>query len=66
MPPLNRLFYFTKAAQVIRLRQLGEIVLIEDVETGQTSEMKLVEFVKRVQNGVWLLKPRSAAPSQLV
>lgn len=60
-PQLNCLCFLTKTAQVIRLEQLSNIVLIEDVETGQTSEMKLVEFVKQVQGGAWLLKPRSGA-----
>lgn len=59
MPPLDRLYFFTKAAQVVRLQQLGNVVVIQDLETGEDSEMKLVEFVKHVQNGVWLLKPRS-------
>jgi hypothetical protein len=60
MPPLHRIYFFTTAVQVIRLQQLGNAVLIENLETDQTSEMKLVEFVKQVQSGVWLLKPRSA------
>ena len=60
-PPLNRLYFFTKTAQVIRLEQLGNRVAIEDLETGQNSEMKLVEFVKEVQAGVWLLEPRGEA-----
>jgi hypothetical protein len=47
----------TKTAQVIRLEQLGNAVLIQDVESGNSSEMKLVEFVKQVQSGAWLLKP---------
>ena len=59
MPPLNRLYFLTKTAQVIRLEQLSNVVLIQDLETGQKSEMKLVEFVKQVQSGTWLLKPRS-------
>ncbi len=59
LPPLVRLYFLTQTAQVIRLEQLGHVVLIQDMETGQKSEMKLVEFVKQVQSGVWLLKPRS-------
>ena len=58
-PPLHHLYFFTQTAQVIRLEKLSHAVLIQDVETGQKSEMKLVEFVKQVQSGVWLLKPRS-------
>jgi hypothetical protein len=61
MPPINRLYFLTKAAQVIRLQQLSSVVVIQDLETGEESEMKLVEFVKQVQSGVWLLKPRSGA-----
>jgi len=59
LPPLNRLYFLTQTAQLIRLQQLSSVVLIQDVETGQKSELKLVEFVKQVQSGVWLLKPRS-------
>jgi hypothetical protein len=59
MPPLNRLYFLTKTAQVIRLQQLSNVVLIQDLETGQESEMKLAEFVKHVQSGAWLLKPRA-------
>jgi len=61
MPPLERLYFFTKTAQVIRLKQISNVVLIQDLETGEESEMKLVEFVKQVQRGAWLLKPRSGA-----
>src|SRR5206468_3208966 len=61
VPPLNRLYFFTKTAQVIRLEQLSNVVLIQDLEAGQEREMSLVEFVKQVQRGAWLLKPRSAA-----
>jgi hypothetical protein len=55
LPPLDRLYFFCKTAQVIRLQQLGSAVQMEDLETGQQEEMKLVEFVKQVQSGVWLL-----------
>jgi len=58
-PPLNRLYFLTTTAQVIRLQQLNQVVLFENLETGQSSEMKLKEFVKHVQSGAWLLKPRS-------
>ncbi len=58
LPPLERLYFFTHTAQVIRLEQLGSVVLVQDLETGQKSEMKLVEFVKQVQSGAWLLQPR--------
>jgi hypothetical protein len=58
-PPAGQLYLLTKTAQVIRLEQLSHIVLIQDLETGRKSEMKLVEFVKQVQSGAWLLKPRS-------
>jgi hypothetical protein len=61
LPPLNRLYFLTETAQIIRLQHLSNVVLIQDVETGQKSEWKLVEFVKHVQSGAWLLKPRSAA-----
>jgi hypothetical protein len=59
LPPLDRLYFLTKTAQVIRLQQLSHVALVQDLETGQQLEMKLVEFVKQVQSGVWLLKPRA-------
>jgi hypothetical protein len=62
LPPLNHLYFLTDTTQVVRLQQLGNVVLIQDVETGQKSDWKLVEFVKHVQSGAWLLKPRSAKP----
>lgn len=55
-PPLDRLYFFTQTGQLIRLEQLSSVVLIQDLETGQTNELKLVEFVKLAQTGVWLLK----------
>jgi hypothetical protein len=61
MPPLNRLYFLTKTAQIIRLQELSNVVLIQDLETGQKSDMTLAEFVKQVQRGAWLLKPRSGA-----
>jgi hypothetical protein len=59
LPPLNRLYFIELTGQLINLEQLASAVLVLDVETGQKSEMKLVEFVKQVQSGVWLLKPRA-------
>ena len=58
-PPVGRLHFLTQTAQVIRLEQLSNGVLIQDLATGQNSEMKLVESVKQVQSGAWLLQPRS-------
>jgi hypothetical protein len=60
-PPLERLYYLTETAQVIRLQELGNVVVIQDLETGEEREMKLAEFVKQVQSGAWLLKARSGA-----
>lgn len=58
-PPLERLYYVTQTGQVICLEQLGNVVLVHDAETGRKHELKLVDFVKQVQSGVRLLKPRS-------
>jgi hypothetical protein len=63
LPPLGRLYFFTRSAEVIRLLQLGNVVVVHDLDTGRTSERKLVEFVEQVQSGVWLLKPRSSGAS---
>lgn len=58
LPPIGRLYFFTETAQVIRLEQLSEVVVIQDLAAGRKGEMKLVEFVKQVRSGAWLLKPR--------
>ena len=55
-PPLDRLYFLSQTGQLIRLEQLSNVVLVADLVTGQSTEMKLVEFVKLIQNGVWLLK----------
>jgi hypothetical protein len=57
LPPIDRLYFLTKTAQVIRLEQLGDLVLFQDLEVGRQSEIKLVDFVKQVRGGAWLLTP---------
>jgi hypothetical protein len=57
VPPLNRLYFLTQTAEVIRLKKLGNLVVLQDVKDATNVDMKLVEFVKQVQSGVWLLKP---------
>ena len=61
-PPPGRLYFLTMTAQIILLQQLNNLVLFEDLETGQDREMKLKEFVKHVQSGAWLLKPAPERP----
>jgi hypothetical protein len=56
LPPLGRVYYLTTTAQLIRLNQLGDLVTGADLATGQEISMKLVDFVKHVQSGAWLLK----------
>jgi hypothetical protein len=60
-PPLDRLYYFTATGKVVCLKQLDNLVSMQDLETGQATAIKLVEFVKQVQSGAWLLKTRTAA-----
>ena len=57
-PALARLYFLARTGQVIRLQALGNVVVIQNVETGEELEMKLVEFVKQVQGGAWVLKVR--------
>jgi hypothetical protein len=61
-PPPGRVYYLAMTGQVILLQQLNNIVLFEDLETGQAREMKLKDFVKHVQSGAWLLKPAAERP----
>jgi hypothetical protein len=58
-PPPGCMMFLTMAGQVIRLKQLAQVVLMEDLETSQDREMTLKDFVKHVQHGVWLLRPAS-------
>jgi hypothetical protein len=57
-PPVGCLYFMTKTAQVIRLDELSNVVVMHDLETAESVEMKLVEFVKQVQRGVWLLRAK--------
>jgi hypothetical protein len=59
MPPLARLYFLTMKARIVRLKQLGEVVVVQDLAAGEEREMKLVEFVKQVQGGVWLVAVRN-------
>lgn len=56
-PPLTTgsLLFLTTTAEVVRLAQIGDEVVVQDLETDATSELKLASFVKLVQSGVWLL-----------
>ena len=58
LPPAGRLYFVAQTGQIICLKQLSSVVQFQDLETGQTNELKLVEFVKLVQSGIWLLQPR--------
>jgi hypothetical protein len=57
-PPLDRLYFLTEPAEVVCLMALGETVTLHDVQSGQRRQLRLVEFVKQVHSGAWLLKPR--------
>jgi hypothetical protein len=56
-PPQGSLLFFTSGAELIRLHELADMVVIQNLETGQRSELRLVEFVKLIQSGAWLLAP---------
>lgn len=58
-PPLERLYYLCGTAQLVWLQRLDHRVRLLDVETCDAVEWKLVEFVKLVHSGAWLLAPRS-------
>lgn len=55
-PPLGRVYFLTQSGQIVRLEQLGDVVLLHDLETGEPIEMKLALFVRQVQSGAWLLR----------
>jgi hypothetical protein len=59
-PPRGSLLFLTTIGEIVRLHELGAHVVVEDLETGSQSEMKVASFVKLVQAGVWQLEPRSA------
>lgn len=58
MPPLDRGYFLRQAGRIIILQQLNPVVVFQETASGETSEMKLVEFVKHIQSGVWLIKRR--------
>jgi hypothetical protein len=60
-PPRGSLLFVPTTGQLIRLHVLGHAVVVEDLETGAKSEMKVASFVKLVQAGVWLLQPAGFA-----
>jgi hypothetical protein len=55
-PTPDSLLFLTQAAELVRLVQLGNVVEVQDLETGSSTEMKVASFVKLVQSGVWLVK----------
>ena len=61
LPPLGRLYFIAHTGQLMRLKQLGNAVLLQNLEIDEISELKLVEFVKFVQTGVWLLRCRAGS-----
>ncbi len=54
-PPQGSLLFLTSTAELIRLHELAELVVVQNLETGQRSELRLVEFVKLIQSGAWQL-----------
>ena len=60
-PPRGSLLFVTTTGEIVRLHELGNLVVVQDLETGSNSEMKVGDFVKLVQAGVWLLHLHSAA-----
>jgi hypothetical protein len=54
-PPAGSVLYLTTTAELIRLHELADVVAVQNLETGLRSDLKLVEFVKLVQSGAWLL-----------
>lgn len=54
-PTPGSLLFVTTTGQLHRLHELGAIVVTEDMESGGKSEMKVGQFVKLVEAGVWLL-----------
>jgi hypothetical protein len=60
-PPRGSLLFLTTIGEIVRLHELGAQVVVEDLETGSKSEMKVASFVKLVQAGVWLLQPADSA-----
>lgn len=59
LPPTGRLYYATATAQLFRLIKLASEVTIEDLDTNHRSTIRLVEFVKQIQTGMWLLEETS-------
>jgi hypothetical protein len=65
-PPRGSLLFLLETGQLVRLHELGAIVVTENLTTGSQSEgsrseMKIGQFVKLVQAGAWLVD-RSSLP----
>jgi hypothetical protein len=60
-PLPGSLLFLTTTGEIVRLDELGTQVVVQNLETSSKSEMKVGNFVKLVQAGVWLLEPPSAA-----
>jgi len=62
VPPINRFYLLLDTAQIIRTRRarVGEVIHVHYPESGRNDRMSLKDFVQHVQNGVWLLQPKSA------
>jgi hypothetical protein len=65
-PPRGSLLFLLETGELVRLHELGAIVVTENLTTGSQSEgsrseMKIGQFVKLVQAGAWLVD-RSSLP----
>jgi len=62
VPPTNRFYVLLDTVQIIRTRRarVGDVIHVHYPESGRNGRMPLKDFVQHVQNGVWLLRPKSA------
>jgi hypothetical protein len=55
----GRFHFLLDAARIIRIDGVGKVLDIYDPEQDQRQAMPLKDFVRHVQGGAWLLRPKS-------
>ena len=55
----GRFCFLLDPGRIIRIDGVGKVLDIYDPEEGQKQAMPLKDFVKHVQSGAWLLRPKS-------
>lgn len=55
----GRFYFLLDSARIIRIDAAGKVLDIHDPDQDQSQAVSLKDFVRLVQSGAWLLRPRS-------